>query len=187
MKLRSVILVFLIFNFWLFYDDFKGFTQEVGNSEEVEQNSNTFTIESVRMEADLKKNLVVFTDKVVAADKDYTLNSDKLTIILSEKDRDPEKIVAEGRVRIVQENLVSESEKATILPSEDKVILEGNARVRQDGNVFSGKTVEYTRSTGRVVMREGVKVSILDMRSLKAPPNSNSESNRQTNSQKPAR
>jgi len=127
------------------------------------------TIESQKMEADLNKNLVVFLDKVLAVDKDYKLSADKLTVFLCNESRGPEKIVAEGKVKITQQNLVSESDRATIIPNEDKVILDGNARVRQGVNVFSGKSVEYIRSTGKVLMREGVRVSIFDVGSLEAP------------------
>ncbi len=127
------------------------------------------TIESTSMDADLDGNLVVFSGRVTARDADYKLTSEKLIVHLGEEERSPEKIIASGNVRIEQKNLISESEKATIFPGDDRVLLEGNARVRQGANVFSGKTIEYTRSTGRVLIREGVRVSIADIRSLNMP------------------
>lgn len=129
-------------------------------------------IESISMEADLEGNLVVFSGQVKARDKDYLLNADKLTVHLGGEDRSPEKIIATGKVRIEQKNMVSESDKATIFPGEDRVLLEGNARVRQGANIFSGKSIEYVRSTGRVLIREGVRVSIADLRSLSLPAQS---------------
>jgi len=167
----------VIFCYLCVVKSYESFAQQATTSNANPSFSSELTIQSSQMEADLKNNRVVFWEKVFVSDKDYSLSTDKLTVFLSESDRQPEKILAEGRVKIVQDDLASESEKATILPLEDKVILEGNAVVRRGKNMFQGQKVEFTRSTGRVVVREGVRVSIADLASLNAPESSSPAKN----------
>jgi lipopolysaccharide export system protein LptA len=116
------------------------------------------TIKSNELSADNKGKTAVFTGKVVAKQGDVTIFCDKMTVFYGAVQGDVDKIVADGNVRIVQENRTGVAAHAVYDSKEGKVTLTGGSpRVMQGTDTVAGEVITYfvdddrsTVSGGRV-------------------------------------
>lgn len=108
------------------------------------------TVTADRLEADNKKNIVVFKGDVVA-EEDFLLCSDELYISYGQGQR-LDKLVATGSVRIYQENKESSSDKAVYDRAARTVVLTGNPVVRQCTDTVRGDKITVYIDEDRVVV-----------------------------------
>jgi lipopolysaccharide export system protein LptA len=86
-------------------------------------------ITSQRLEAEYEKKIITFMGDVVARQEDFVLYADRLLIFLGEKGEEIEKIVAQGNVRMVQNNRTITCREATYNYHEGTLVLGGEGRV----------------------------------------------------------
>ncbi|OGP54182.1 MAG: lipopolysaccharide transport periplasmic protein LptA [Deltaproteobacteria bacterium RBG_13_52_11] len=100
-------------------------------------------ITSQRLEAEYEKRLITFIGDVVARQEDFVLYADRLILFLNDKGEGIEKIVAQGKVRLVQGNRKATSHEATYYHEEGTVVLQGEPEVREGDNWVRGKRIIY--------------------------------------------
>lgn len=102
------------------------------------------TIKSNELSADNKGKTALFTGKVVAKQGDVTIFCDKMTVYYGAVQGDVDKILADGNVRIVQENRTGLAAHAVYESKEGKVTLTGGApKVMQGADTVSGEVITY--------------------------------------------
>ncbi len=108
------------------------------------------TVSADRLEADNKKNVVVFRGNVVA-EEDFLLCSDELYVSYGQRQR-VDKITATGSVRIYQENKESSSEKAVYDRVARTIVLTGGPVVKQCTDTVTGDKITVYLDEDRVVV-----------------------------------
>lgn len=108
------------------------------------------TVSADRLEADNKKNIVVFRGNVVA-EEDFLLCSDELYVSYGEEQR-VDKLMATGSVRIYQENKESSSDKAVYDRALRTIVLTGGPVVRQCTDTVMGDKITVYLDEDRVVV-----------------------------------
>lgn len=97
-----------------------------------------------RLVADTRLSAVTFYGDVQARQGEVVIYGDKLVIHYTEgEEREIDRAVFEGGVRIVQENRVATADKGIFYSRENRVLLTGNAVIHQDGNSVAGDEIEY--------------------------------------------
>jgi len=81
------------------------------------------------LEIEYNKGKAVFNKDVVITNKQGKMYSDKATLFFDTEAKALIKVVSEGNVKIIRENNVTFSQKATYLGKEEKIILEGKPRI----------------------------------------------------------
>jgi len=114
-----------------------------GNATRKERSSLPITVKSNQLSADNMGKTAVFTGKVVARQGDITIYSDRMTINYGDVKGEVEKIVAEGDVRIVQENRIGLAAHAVYDSKQGLITLTGNPKVMQGTDSITGKTIIY--------------------------------------------
>lgn len=105
-----------------------------------------------RLNADSASDSVTFEGNVQARQADVTLFADRLVAEYSRKDRNIEKITAEGNIRVVQGDKVARSARAVFYNLEQRIVLSGEAVLAQGENTLQGDTVTiYLRENRSVV------------------------------------
>jgi lipopolysaccharide export system protein LptA len=100
-------------------------------------------ITSQRLEAEYEKRLITFIGDVVARQEDFVLYADRLILFLNDKGEGIEKILAQGRVRLVQGDRRATCREATYYHEEGTVVLQGEPEVREGDNWVRGKRIIY--------------------------------------------
>lgn len=103
------------------------------------------------------ENLVTFSGDVVVIREDMTIKSDFLDIHLADTNGGPgegamrniKTIVARGKVRITQEDMVGTSERAVFFVDKELLQLEGGARLTQAQNAISGEVIKFHMAQNR--------------------------------------
>jgi lipopolysaccharide export system protein LptA len=128
------------------------FAQERKMPRAEELGSRPIEITAARLLADSGKNSVVFEGDVVAVQEDLTLYSDRLSAEYAAATGTIEKIVAEGKVRVVQGDREIRAPHAVFYNMEQRIVLTGGADVSQGGNILKGETATvYIRENRSVV------------------------------------
>jgi lipopolysaccharide export system protein LptA len=109
-------------------------------------------VTSETMEAEKSKRLIVFKGNVVTKQKDMTIHSDELRIYYDEEGKDVEEVIANGNVRVEQENKTATAEKAAYYKVEEKVILTGDAKLQDGNNFVEGKKITVYMKDGRSIV-----------------------------------
>lgn len=120
-----------------------------------DRSSLPITIKSNQLAADNRNKTAVFSGKVVAKQGDITIFADKLTINYGEKKGEVDKIIAEGAVRIVQENRTGTAGHAVYDNREGRITLTGSPRVMQGDDTISGDSITYYIDEDRSVVTGG--------------------------------
>ena|SRR5215471_821704 len=95
------------------------------------------------MEADQKKNTIIYKGRVVTVQADMTMRSEMLTAYYDPETKKISQIVAEGKVNATQGNRVATGEKAVFDDKARTVTLTGSPVMRQGNNQVSGTKVVY--------------------------------------------
>lgn len=149
-----------------------------------------------RLEVDNKARQAQFIGHVRAQQGDVTLHSDTLTITYVSEKREEgspsdkkkgeqfleagregeriEKIIARGKVRLIQGNRTAEGDEAIFFSEERKIVLTGNPVIRQAQDHISGERVTvFLDKEISIVEGKGesrVKAVIHPEKGLKGPP-----------------
>jgi lipopolysaccharide export system protein LptA len=115
-------------------------------------------VTSEQMEALSAPRRVVFIGSVVATQGDLVIYADRMTIHFQEPANEVSRILAEGRVRMVQGDRVATGDSAIFHRDEQTVILRGSPRVYQGRDFVEGDeiTVYLQEDRSVVTSREGV-------------------------------
>lgn len=126
--------------------------QERKGARAEELGSRPIEISADRLSADSMKNSVNFEGNVVATQGDVILHADRLFAEYTRITRIIEKIVAEGNVRVMQEDRQARAERGVFYNLEQRIVLSGEAEIAQGGNTVKGETVIiYLRENRSVV------------------------------------
>jgi lipopolysaccharide export system protein LptA len=120
----------------------------VGSKEPVE-------ISADRMEADDVAKALVFIGHAVARQGDVTINGDRLTIHYAAKGGDVERIVAEGNVRIVQQERVATGDRAEYFRAEERMVMTGSPKVSEGSSSVEGQEIILYLKENRSVVKSG--------------------------------
>ncbi len=105
-----------------------------------------------RLSADSLKNSVTFEGNVVATQGDVTLSAERVFAEYSRVSGVIEKIVAEGNVRVRQEDKEARAAQAVFYNIEQRIVLSGGADLTQGGNTVKGEAVTiYLRENRSLV------------------------------------
>jgi lipopolysaccharide export system protein LptA len=122
-------------------------------------------INSQQLEADFQTKVITFIGDVVARQKEFTLYANRLYLFIDEKGEEIQKIVAQGNVRMVQDNRKATCHEAIYYHREGTVVLQGEPVVREGDNLVSGKRIIYyideQKSVAESEGEERVKVTII--------------------------
>jgi lipopolysaccharide export system protein LptA len=86
---------------------------------------------------------LVFTDDVIVTQGDIELRADRLDAFYDEGQSQPQKLVAKGRVRVVQGERTAQCEQATYLRAQQLVVCAGRAELVQGCDVVRGSRIEF--------------------------------------------
>lgn len=89
----------------------------------------TIAVCSGPLEIEYNAGKATFNDDVVVTNSQGKLYSDKATLYFDIEEKKLIKIISEGNVKIIRENNVAFSQKATYFGDEGKIILEGRPRI----------------------------------------------------------
>jgi lipopolysaccharide export system protein LptA len=100
-------------------------------------------VTSQRLEAEYDKKLITFIGNVEARQKEFTLYADRLVLFINDEGKEIEKIVAYGKVRMVQGNRTATCREATYYYREGTVVMLGEPVVKEGENWVKGKRITY--------------------------------------------
>jgi lipopolysaccharide export system protein LptA len=123
-----------------------------------------------RLSADSVKNSVAFEGNVVAKQGDVTLSAERLFAEYSRGTGAIEKIIAEGNVRLNQEDKEVRAAHGVFYNLEQRIVLSGGADLTQGGNTVRGETVTVYLLENRSVVTGGEGGRVRAVIQPKAPP-----------------
>lgn len=112
-------------------------------------------ISADQLEADDAAKTLVFIGHAMARQGDVTINGDRLTIHYAAPGGDVERIVAEGKVSIVQGSRVATGGKAEYFRSEERIVLSGSPKISDGANSVQGHEIVLYPRENRSVVRSG--------------------------------
>jgi lipopolysaccharide export system protein LptA len=128
-------------------------------------NATAIKIASDRLDAYDDKNLVLFSGNVVVTKEDITMNSDRIYLYYSKRERVQEdsstsmmnsgeidRIEAEGNVRVEREGRIVTGDRAIFYNGEQKIIIQGNAEMKEGENVVRGDTITFFLKENRGIV-----------------------------------
>ena len=107
------------------------------------------------MEADRKKNTIIYKGRVVAIQADMTMRSDTLTAYYEPDMKQMREVVAEGKVNVTQGDRVATGSKAVFDGKNQTITLTGSPVVRQGNNEVSGNRIIFFMEEDRAVAESG--------------------------------
>jgi lipopolysaccharide export system protein LptA len=108
-------------------------------------------ITASRLSADGNANTALFEGSVIAKNSDMTLFSD-LMMVYYTANNDIDRIEAENNVKLVREDRVVTSEKATYFAKEQKIVFVGKPRAIEGQNVVTGSKMTYLIKEDRSIV-----------------------------------
>ena len=121
-------------------------------------------ITSQQLEAEYDKKLITFIGNVEARQKEFTLYADRLVLFINDEGKEIEKIVAYGKVRMVQGNRTATCREATYYYREGTVVMRGEPVVKEGENWVKGKRMSNEQKSvaeGDTTGGERVTVTII--------------------------
>jgi len=114
-------------------------------------------ITSQQLEADHKNQVITFRGKVIARQGEMTVHADAAQVFYEKKEEGNEvrEIVAEGNVKIYQEDRVATAQKAVFFSGEQKIILTGEPRVWQGKDMVSGDRITVLLEEDKSLVESG--------------------------------
>ena len=143
----------LIYSALLFVTLFMPFVLDAANQSAV-QDRGPVEVTADRLELDDIANILVFTGDAVAIQDDVSIHGDRLTLQYQGETREIEQIVAEGNVKILQQDRTATGNKA-VLYQEGRVVLTGNPKVSQGDNYVQGEQITIFLNDRRSIVSGG--------------------------------
>ncbi|MGI6087544.1 MAG: LptA/OstA family protein [Kiritimatiellia bacterium] len=104
-----------------------------------------------------KKREAVFDGNVLVVDPQLRIKSDRLTVIFTE-DNQVQKLIAEGRVQIEQEQLAASGGRAVYDVAAGKVVLSINPLIRRGRDMLTGETITFWRDSNRILCEPNARL-----------------------------
>ena len=111
-------------------------------------------ISSDRMEADNRNRIVNFLGNVVARSEDMVIFADQISAFYTKKGK-IKKIVAQGNVKINQDERTATCQMATYFQPSQKIILTGRPKVWQGSNIVSGGKITIFLNEDKISIERG--------------------------------
>ncbi len=112
-------------------------------------------ITSDHMEADRKKNTLIYKGRVVTVQGEMTMNSETLTAYYDPEMKQLRQVIAEGKMNVTQGDRVALNAKAVFNQKDQTLILTGNPVVRQGNSQISGSRITFYIEQDRAVAEGG--------------------------------
>lgn len=144
--LFTLLIVFFALNSW-------------AQEEAIKTSTSPVKITSDQMEADKKKGTVVFKGNVVIRQEEGIIMSELLTVYYNEQN-EMEKIIAEGDVRINQNDRVGTCQLATYRLEDKSIVMEGDPRIWRGGDVVEGEIITVFMDNDRMIVEGGARAVI---------------------------
>lgn len=100
-------------------------------------------ITSETLSADNKARTALFKGSVVAKAKEMTIYSDEMLVYYAETTGNIKQIDAGGNVKLLKDDLIVTSAKASYFADEEKVIFDGEPKAVTKNNVVTGSKITY--------------------------------------------
>lgn len=104
-----------------------------------------------------KKKEGEFVGNVKAVQGKLSLTASKVKVIFDSDGKKIKEIIATGKVKLVQEDLIATSEQADFYNEEQKVILTGSPEASSKNNKFTGEKIIVYLKENRIVIDKKVK------------------------------
>ena len=111
-------------------------------------------ITSDKLTFDYKKHYALFEDNVVVVDPQMKLMSQQMTVTFNESNK-VQTIRAEGKVVIVQQDKVANSDLATYNVATGEIVLTGHPTVTRGKDVLRGEKITFWRDENRMRVEKG--------------------------------
>lgn len=106
-----------------------------------------YRFESERFLYRFSDSTYILDGSVIMKGQDMNLVCD--TLYVFSKGKDPERIDAKGRVRLISKGTIAKSENAVYHLKEDRIVLTGAPKIFKDKVEMEGETIVYDLSSGR--------------------------------------
>jgi lipopolysaccharide export system protein LptA len=119
--------------------------------------SQPLRITSQQLEADNKKQVIIFTGNIIARQGDLVIHADAARVYYEKKEEGNEvrEIVATGNVKVHQGDRIATGQKAQFLNREQKIILTGEPRVWQGKDMVSGEKITVLLEEDKSLVESG--------------------------------
>ena len=119
------------------------------------ENRGPIHVVSDRFEADDEAQTVIFSGNAVATQDDVTIHADRLTIRYTGENREIVQVIADGHVRILQQEKVATGGKAVFYHREERVVMTGSPKVSEGDNSVEGQEITLYLNEKRSVVSGG--------------------------------
>ncbi|MDO9543081.1 MAG: LptA/OstA family protein [Kiritimatiellia bacterium] len=143
-------------------------TSERVAEREAMNDTNCTVITSRKLTFDQKKSTVVFEGNVVATDPALKIESDRLTVLLS-NDKKVESIRAEGSVVITRDTIRAVSQIASYAVPDGKITLSGKPHVIRQKDYLSAETIVLWRNSNRIICEPNAHLIIYSEQNVQGP------------------
>jgi len=116
-------------------------------------------ITSDKLTFDYQKHYALFEQNVLVDDPQMKLNSDTLTAQFDDNNK-VQLIIAEGHVRIRQEDKTAWADTGTYNVETGEIRLEGNPRVQRDNDLLAGDIITFWRDENKMVVEPRARLLI---------------------------
>jgi lipopolysaccharide export system protein LptA len=116
------------------------------------------------------KRHLLFTRNVNIEQGDLRVHSDRLEAFYPPGGNQPDKLVANGHVRVSQLDKTMICDAATYYQTEDRLVCSGNAELRQGADRVKGKEIEIFVKQNRVKVKGGAIVNVAADTESKSTP-----------------
>lgn len=103
---------------------------------------------------------LVFTRSVNVEQDDLKVHADRLEALYPPGVNQPDRLVANGNVRVTQRDKTMLCDAATFYQSEDRLVCTGNAELRQGSDRVQGREIEIFVKQNRVKVKGGATVNV---------------------------
>lgn len=103
---------------------------------------------------------LIFTNNVRVEQADVRIESDRLEAFYPKGEKQPDRLVATGHVRLMQKAIEARCEHATYERVAQLLLCEGNAELRDGDNRVGGQVIEFDLGREVVKVRGGASVLI---------------------------
>jgi lipopolysaccharide export system protein LptA len=123
-------------------------------------------LEAIEVEG---RRRLLFTRNVNIEQGDLRVHSDKLEALYPPGGNQPDKLIANGHVRVSQLDKTMICDAATYFQNEDRLVCSGNAELRQGADRVKGKEIEIFVKQNRVKVKGGAVVNVAADTDSKSP------------------
>lgn len=130
------------------------------------------SIRSDELEAveDGGRRRLLFTSNVNIEQGDLRVHSDRLEALYPPGGNQPDKLIANGHVKVVQRDKTMLCDAATYYQTQDRLVCTGNAELQQGTDRVRGKEIEIFPKLNRVKVKGGAVVNVAGDSGKAAPP-----------------